>query len=233
MKPIVFFSIACLGWINSYCQGELSFGIRSALGVTPFQNNSKLVSGNTLYNVRSQLTASRGVAIRYLVGRAFGLETGFQVTDYSYGTYGNQISTSKVNNFLGLDNNFKMFDMQVPLLLVLKQDHPTNPYKHFIFIAGTTVDWTSSDFLNNWQSTPWLKNIVFGVRVGSYNNSIGKFEYGFEYQYSQPFTFHSNDYSQEYKILSTRINVLSFTLYYFFYPTMHHQTDIDKSSDSF
>ncbi len=216
---IIVATLIGLNYSSVYAQGEFSLGIRSAIGFTPFSNHSKLLSAGTTSDVRNQMSVSHGVAIRYLVGGLFGLETGAHINSYAFSSKNEVYS---ISHFLGLEGTAYLLNLQVPLLFVLKKDHPTNPYKHFKFIAGTTVDWNSSYATpSEWGSLPWLKNLVIGMRVGSAKQRVGKFEYGLEYQYSRSFTFNMIDFRGQEKQVTTRLHLLAVTLHYFFYPIKH------------
>jgi hypothetical protein len=208
MKPylkIALLGLCCLFAFTCVAQSLFSFGVKNALGVSPNAlHATHTLQGETI-TVKPALHYVKGVAMQYIIGNTFGIETGLQIVFYSYRKKGEQFFFS---------NDMWVEDIQVPLLLVLKRKHVYNASREYNFFAGTSVEWIEADGLIGRHG--WLKNLIAGVRIGSSNTRNGRLEYGLEYQYSLSRFLISTDYYNKGGYLESRLNLLSFNLVCYF-----------------
>lgn len=201
-----------------YAQSNFSFGPAFTVGYPTASTHARLTTHDAKSsptNLRDQLMVANGLMLRYMIGNRFGVESGLGINAYNYIF---QHEASGLQKFIGWGATIHLYDFQVPLLFVLQANHPSNPYRHFKFIGGTSYDFMSTEFMSRVKPMPWLHTLIAGFRLGT--NKIKKVtcEYGIEYQYGKPFTLQAVDYKFEGDQISARQNFLAFKLLLFVHP---------------
>src|SRR5689334_9238304 len=113
--------------LSGYSQSSLSIG---AIGGFGFSVPSKAVS-YTSNGVNSYLRGnafySLGVLGQYILGDRLGIETGFLNNYQQY----SPMNSNSFKSFLSIDSSLGIINHQIPIQLLFKFNHPTDPYKHF------------------------------------------------------------------------------------------------------
>jgi hypothetical protein len=208
-------------------QSNFSFGPAFSVGYPTASTHAYLITQEAKSapnNLRDQLVVVNSLMLRYMIGNRFGVESGLQINTYNY-IFQNENRT--LQKFVGSGATIHLHDCQVPLLFVVQVNHPSNPYRNFKFIGGTSYDFMTTEFLTRWKSMPWLHTLIAGVRLGT--NKIKKVtcEYGIEYQYGQRFTLQAVDYKFEGDHLSARQSFLAFKLNFVINPGKAHAGDTE------
>jgi hypothetical protein len=211
----IFFVFVCHA-LNA--QSNFSFGPAFSAGYPTVSGRAYLITPemkSSPERLRDQLVVANSLTLRYIIGNRFGVESGLQVINYNYIF---QSESNTPQKFIGTGATMHLHDFQVPLLFVVQLNHPTNPYRNFKLVGGTSYDFMTTDLLAKWKAMPWLRTVIVGVRLGT--NKIKKVtcEYGIEYQYGQRFTLDAVDYKFEGDRVSAQQNFLSFKLLFFIHP---------------
>jgi len=188
---------------TSGAQALFSFGVKNALAVSPNALHATHTLQGQTVAIKPSVHYAKGLAMQYVIGNTFGIETGLQMIFYRYQQKGEPFFSSDI----------RLENIQVPLLLVLKKRHVYNMSREFKFFAGTSADWLLT--YGQIERSGWLKNIIAGVRIGSSNSRNGRLEYGLEYQYALSRFSVSTDYHGGGQ-LESRLNLLSLNLVCYF-----------------
>lgn len=201
---IILLGICSLFSFTCVAQSLFSFGVKNAFGVSPNSLHATQTLQGQATTVKPSIHFVKGLALQYVIGNTFGIETGLQIVFYRYRQKGEQFFVSKA---------IEVEDIQVPLLLVIRKRHLYNAAREYKFFAGTSTDWIEADGLIGPYG--WFKNLIVGARMGSSNTRNGRIEYGLEYQYSlSRFSIYS-DYPKS-GIVESRLNLLSFNVVCYF-----------------
>lgn len=198
-----------------HAQNTYSLGVRIGFGFdTPSPHAKYILNGNT-YKLRSNAFYALGIMGQYLLNNRLGIESGLSV---SYQTYGMNIPASEsVKNFLGWNYSEGITDYQIPVRLVYKTDHPSNPFKYFIAAAGISVDRLLSQYFQKERNSVIASNLLAGIRMVNKQGKLGRTEIGIEYQYSLRGGFkYTRLTAAGPEIFKARQSLLSINLYYFF-----------------
>jgi hypothetical protein len=199
-----------------YSQNTYSIGAKGGFGFTAPSVNATLITNSNSYNLRNNVFFSGGVLGQYLLGDLFGIETGILMT---YQTYARKdLVSGSIKNFLGWNNSIGgIHDYQIPIQLIYKIKHPTNPYRHFKITAGASLDWLTTEFLKKPHSSLFISNLLLGIRMGNQRGKRGRIECGLEYEYTIGGKYNFNMKTEKgTDVLNAKYSVLSFNLYYFF-----------------
>jgi hypothetical protein len=199
----------------SYSQNTYSLGAKGGFGFNAPSVNATLITNSNSYNLRNNVFFSGGVLGQYLLGDLFGIETGILMT---YQTYARKdLVSGSIKNFLGWNNSVGIHDYQIPIQLIYKIKHPTNPYRHFKITAGASLDWLTTEYLKKPHNSLFISNLLLGIRMGNQKGKRGRIECGLEYQYTIGGRYNFNMKTDKgIDIFNAKYSVLSFNLYYFF-----------------
>lgn len=196
-------------------QNTYSLGVRIGLGFDVPSSRAEYLLNGSSYRLRSNAFYAFGVLGQYLLNNRLGIESGLAV---SYQTYGMNIPvTESIKNFLGWNYSEGITDYQIPVRFIYKADHPSNPFKYFIFAAGISADRLLSQYFQKERNSVITSNLLAGIRMVNKQGKLGRTELGIEYQYSLRGGFkYTRSTAAGPEIFKARQSLLSFNLYYFF-----------------
>ncbi len=198
-----------------YPQNNFNLGVKGSTGITIPSSNTSFDIGSVTYSLRNNIFYSGGVLGQYMLHDLIGIESGILI---SYQTFRKRdVTKNFIKNYLGWNSLIGVNDYQIPIQMIYKINHPTNPFKHFKITAGASLDWLSTEYLKKSKSSLFVSNILVGLRIGNKKGKWGRIDYGLEYQFSMwgRYKFKITDELVTGN-LNTKCSVLSFNLYYYF-----------------
>lgn len=222
---LIYTLVPILLYHSGYTQHSISVGSQIGFGLNIPAGDASLRTQSDAYSLRSNGLYSGGVLVQYLLGDIFGIETGILRSRQTYSK--KSMVNSSIKNFLGWNYSIEIEYFQVPIQIVLKVNHPTNPSVNFKFTAGPILELYHVGFVVrnvngkvNYQSTStsddaFNTNLLLGIRIGNKKGRYGRIDYGIEYKYSlEGSSTHKDREGSNY--FTARFNMLSFNLYYYF-----------------
>lgn len=212
---ILLLSLFFIASYASHAQNAYNLGVRIGFGFDVPSPRAEYILNGTSYRLRSNAFYAFGILGQYLLNNRLGLESGLSV---SYQTYGMNIPvTESLKNFLGWNYSEGITDYQIPVRFIYKSDHPSNPFKYFIFAAGISADRLLSQYFQKERNSVLTSNLLAGIRMVNKQGKLGRTEWGIEYQYSLRGGFkYSRLTAAGPEIFRSRQSLLSINLYYFF-----------------
>lgn len=205
---ILFFSL--LFTTPTYSQNSFDVATCWGSGITVPSVHSYYEESGTSTPLRTSANFHLGLNSQYIIGNKFGIETGIVISVQDY------VSDQSVLYA-------RMLDAYVPIQILYRIDHPTNPFYHFTILAGPALHRINifnqgQDFILDESETLFTPCLNVGLRIGGEKRRGGRLEYGLDYQYSMKNKYEIliRDNITSQATLHSTTSLLSFKIVYFF-----------------
>ena len=197
---------------STIAQNKFSIGISFAPGGS-FTTLSKETRQRNLKGTGTYFNYHLSTYGQFLFKDKFGLETGVGVATKSAAL---KIPGQNYPKEIYLDA------FHFPFLLCYKLPFKTTPYKKWLFLAGTTIEYQKNISKNtialDEEKAHFVPNLSLGSRIDFKQGSLGKIQLGLSFQYAfKSYYTYNLELEESFIKIKPRVHYLKLDIIYFFF----------------